>query len=286
MLRSFKLLDRILRGDATRMSELQEGNIRIPVVGLSAVIVLLGVGYGLCMGSFAMIRTGGEAHMQLIASAVKVPLLFGLTLAVTFPSLYVFNALIGSRLSIASALRLLLAALGVMLAVLASLGPIVVFFAVSTTSYPFMLLLNVLTGSAAGVLGLAFLLRTLHRLVLIQEGADWGQSCAESPPALPEPPADDSADPAAEEDGRDADADRPPAKRPGALDAVGGFTSEKAKAVFRVWMVVFALVGAQMSWVLRPFVGSPDQPFEWFRQRESNFFMAVFYAVRKLFGGE
>ena len=36
--------------------------------------------------------------MQVLASMVKVPLLFYLTLLVTLPSLYVFNALVGSRL--------------------------------------------------------------------------------------------------------------------------------------------------------------------------------------------
>jgi hypothetical protein len=42
----------------------------------------------------------------------KVPLLFGLTLLVTFPSLYVFNALVGSQLTLSSVLRLIVAADG------------------------------------------------------------------------------------------------------------------------------------------------------------------------------
>ncbi len=37
-----------------------------------------------------------------------------------------------------------------------------------------------------------------------------------------------------------------------------------------------------MSWVLRPFIGSPDIAFEWFRPRSSNFFEAVFQALRSL----
>jgi hypothetical protein len=43
------------------------------------------------------------------------------------------------------------------------------------------------------------------------------------------------------------------------------------------------VVGAQMGWVLRPFIGNPSQPFEWFRARESNFFEAVLNAIRTLF---
>jgi hypothetical protein len=250
MLKWFKQLDKILRGDATRLSLLTEGKIDIPIEGLPAVIILLGASYGLCMGSYAMIRTGGEAYMQMIASAVKMPLLFLLTLAVTFPSLYVFNALIGTRLSVLSALRLLIASLAVMLAVLASLGPIVVFFAVSTKSYPFMKLLNVATGTVSGVLGLGFLLQTLHRLVTVQEGAETPGRAANS---------QGDENPKSQEASDSSPA--PPAKGGGP----------------------FALVGAQMSWVLRPFIGSPELPFEWFRQRQGNFFVAVLQALGNLF---
>ena len=57
-----------------------------------------------------------------------------------------------------------------------------------------------------------------------------------------------------------------------------------ATTLFRIWVVVFAVVGAQMSWVLRPFLGAPGLPFELFREREGNFFMAVVNAVGNLLG--
>ena len=56
------------------------------------------------------------------------------------------------------------------------------------------------------------------------------------------------------------------------------------KTVFRIWLMVFGLIGAQMGWVLRPFIGAPGRPFEWFRTPESNFFQAVFHQVLSLFG--
>jgi hypothetical protein len=264
MFKSFKQLDKILRGDATRMSLLAEGQINIPIGGLSVAIILLGVLYGLCMGSFGMIRTAGETYLQLISSAIKIPMLFFLTLLVTFPSLYVFNALIGTRLSVIAALRLLIAALGVMMAVLASLGPIVVFFALSTKSYSFMVLLNVIMASIAGLLGLGFLLRTLDRLVFVQEGMGYLNSGAKSQSNQYKEVEGKKPDPIA------------------AFDRIGKFTTYKAKSVCRVWTIVFALVGAQMSWVLRPLIGCPNLPFELFRERESNFFAAVFQALIKL----
>ena len=52
------------------------------------------------------------------------------------------------------------------------------------------------------------------------------------------------------------------------------------KTVFKLWVIVFALVGAQMGWVLRPFIGNPNLPFTWFRGRESNFFQAVLHTFQ------
>jgi hypothetical protein len=143
-----------------------------------------------------------------------------------------------------------------MVAVLASLGPIVAFFSVSTTSYPFMLLFNVIVCAVSGALGLLFLLQTLHRLSLVDA----------TPAALPNRESSRSAEPA------------------GALDRVDDrVLGQHVKTVFRLWVIVFALVGAQMGWVLRPFVGNPDLPFVWFRGRESNFFQAVWRTFQSLF---
>ena len=58
------------------------------------------------------------------------------------------------------------ATLAVMLAVLASLGPIVVLFAASTRSYNFMVFVNTATVGLSGVLGLVFFLRTAGRLTV------------------------------------------------------------------------------------------------------------------------
>src|SRR5207302_8961902 len=112
---------------------------------------LLGVGYGFCMGFFGLFNRDVPEARLLLAGMLKVPALFFLTLAVTFPSLYVFNALVGSRLSLPVLARLMAATLGVLMAVLASFGPIVAFFSVTTTSYPFVLLLNVAVFALSGL---------------------------------------------------------------------------------------------------------------------------------------
>lgn len=263
MLHWFKQLDRILRGEATRLSALKAGTIDLNVGGLVIVLIILGLLYGLCMGLFSVIASGGRNYAQLAATTFKVPALFFLTLLVTFPSLYVFNALVGSRLTVSSVLRLLIAALGVMLAVLASLGTIVAFFSVSTSSYSFMILLNVVVFAISGFLGLLFLLQTLHRLSLAQE------------PELPIQPVESWTSEA------EATGAPPPltgTPEPSAIDRVDNrMLGPHVRVVFRIWMIVFSLVGAQMGWVLRPFIGDPNLPFALFRHRGSNFFEAVLH---------
>ena len=132
------------------------------------------------------------------------------------------------------------------------------FFSVSTTSYDFMVLLNVVVYAVAGCLGMAFLLQTLHRLSLVR----------------PEPPMTEATEQVGEEKAASTEL-----AMPGALDhADDQILSKHVKTVFWCWIVLFALVGSQMGWVLRPFIGAPDRPFAWFRERDSNFFQAVWQA--------
>jgi len=315
MLRWFKELDRILRGDATHLSALDRGSVEVPAFGLTVVVIILGVTYGACMGTFALLRPGGPEFMQLFASAVKTPALFLVTLIITFPSLYVFNALVGSKLLPLAVLRLLIASLGVNLAVLASLGPIVAFFSVTTTSYPFIVLLNVLIFAVAGILGLNFLLQTLHRLTVAQlppiersqppprpalapasearieiapvtsESSDTAAELIAAPPTkegAPEPSAAASSVQHSQPAPSSTVTAAPP--QTGALERLQLKSGNaQVRSIFRCWIFVFGAVGAQVGWLMRPFIGNPNQPFEWFRPRESNFFEAVLRTFWSLF---
>src|SRR5689334_352543 len=100
--RHFNELDRLLRGRAElrppeSLPAGADDRTRVSAARLSLLIVLLGVAYGACMGGFAVVSGRAGTWKQMLASAVKVPSLFLLTLAVTFPSLYVFGALINSN---------------------------------------------------------------------------------------------------------------------------------------------------------------------------------------------
>jgi hypothetical protein len=247
-----KSLDELMRGQLTRLESLREAKLAVPALGFAVLIEWLGMIYGLCMGTFNL-TSGGSGHaMQMVATTLKVPALFLLTLGVTFPSLYVFSALAGSPLRLPAALRLLISTLAIMLTTLASIGPIVCFFSFTTTSYPFMILLNVLVFAIAGLLGSAFLLQTLHRLILVFNAT------TESPTL----------------EG---------AENTGSLDRISGqMFGTRARVIFQAWVLGFGIVGAQMAWVLRPFIGRPGQAFTWFRPQSSNFFQALIGVVQNL----
>jgi hypothetical protein len=224
-------LDQTLRGAAVETVADGRAIVRASASHLAPLLLALAMFYGGCMGSFAVVSGRAGAWRQMISSAIKVPALFSLTLLVTFPSLYVFNALVGSRLNARALLNLLVSAMGVTIALLASFGTIVAFFSFTTDSHPFMVVLNVVAFAVAGIVGLSFLLRTLKRVSLPQD-----------------------------------------------------LSEGSIRIVFRLWLIVFALVGTQMSWVLRPFVGG-EAEFALFRARGSNFFQAVYYLALKLVGG-
>jgi hypothetical protein len=221
-------LDQLLRGEHTRKDDLQAGRVGLPARRLAMLAVGLGLVYGAAMGLFA--ATGGreQAWRHLVASAAKLPLLFGLTLLVTFPSLYVFAALANSRLRVRETLRLLVAAITVMLGVLASFAPVTVFFTLSTDSYRFMLFLNVVFPGS----------RAWWAWVPFRRGE----------PVFP--------------------------------DEAGAEEGRRARRIFRVWLLLFGVVGAQMAWILKPFVGNPQLPFAWVRDsRVSSFFEFVLRSV-------
>lgn len=65
-----------------------------------------------------------------------------------------------------------------------------------------------------------------------------------------------------------------------------GVYPRKALTIMRAWAVLFAFVGIQLAWNLRPFLGDRNQPFQVFGKYQGNFYAAVIYAVNKLFRGE
>ena len=65
-----------------------------------------------------------------------------------------------------------------------------------------------------------------------------------------------------------------------------GVYPKKALTIMRAWALLFAFVGVQLAWNLRPFLGDQNKPFRVFGNYQGNFYAAVIYAVNRLFTGD
>src|SRR5437763_12180172 len=93
MFRTLRFVDRLLRGAADSRSAAGEP-ARGAWVGL-AVLAIGGAAYGGVMGAFG--GFGTDRPLQILFSALKVPLLLAVTTALALPSFFVLNTLLGRR---------------------------------------------------------------------------------------------------------------------------------------------------------------------------------------------
>lgn len=54
--------------------------------------------------------------------------------------------------------------------------------------------------------------------------------------------------------------------------------------VMRLWILIYAFVGSQMAWTMRPFFGAPGLPFKLFRQLGGNFYANIFASMGEILG--
>ena len=67
--------------------------------------------------------------------------------------------------------------------------------------------------------------------------------------------------------------------------SAGGQAGEDGRRwVVRLWMFLYAFVGSQMAWTIRPFIGAPSIEFELFRQLGGNFYTNIFVSLGEILG--
>jgi hypothetical protein len=196
---------------------------------LVAIAVLSGF-YGATMGAIGFGGDMSKGILQAFTSAVKVPALYLLSVAICFPVLYIILVLMGARLRFAQTLSLILLALTLNSVLLASCAPILLFFMVTGADYHFVKLLHVAVFAFSGGWAMMALWQGLRAM------------CEKS-----------------------------------------DLYPRQAIRILQLWILIFGFVGTQMAWSLRPFVGSPDLPYQMFREgREGNFYKAVWTSIVNL----
>ena len=228
------MLDKVLRHRELYFEEIFEGKeVKTRICWFLLAILVLSGFYGLSMGATALSVDMNRGMMQMVSSALKVPLLYLLSIAVCYPVLYIVIVLMGSRLNFLQALTLILLALTLNSVLLASCAPIILFIIFAGWDYEFIKLLHVVIFAFSG----AWAMQALSQgLTIMCEKWD--------------------------------------------------LYPKQAIKILQLWILVFGLVGTQMAWSLRPFVGSPDMGFQLFRaDQEGNFYKAVWFSVKNITSG-
>jgi len=158
------IIERILRDRAGIWHQvIEERGLRqltLQMLASSAASLAM---YGLVLGASSSI-------VQALSSAIKLPLLFLITLAICLPTLYLFNLVFGARLSVMQAVTLIMTAITVIAVIALAFAPISLFFLITAPdSYEFYKLLNVAILVLAAVVGLRFLTSGMKALSEHQE---------------------------------------------------------------------------------------------------------------------
>ncbi|MFI5486798.1 hypothetical protein ACIBXA_15315 [Micromonospora echinaurantiaca] len=140
--------------------------------------------YGAVLGAF-------HSALMALTSAVKLPLLFLVTLVICLPTLYLFNLVFGARLSVRQSVALVMVAITVTSMLAVAFAPISLFFLITAPDYGFFKLLNVAILTLSAVVGLRFLTGGMQ--VLNEHGllapATAGQAASAGTPAAQAVPA-------------------------------------------------------------------------------------------------
>jgi hypothetical protein len=135
----FAATDDVLRRAPWVTRQLDSRRAILPLIGY---LVLFGLLYGATMGSFRALAAQPQWLLQIVYSAVKVPLLLMGSFLISLPSFYVLNSLLGLSGDFARAARSLIAAQAGLAIVLASLAPLTLMWYASSVNYQHALLFN------------------------------------------------------------------------------------------------------------------------------------------------
>lgn len=258
----------VLRDTAWFFEDIRKGlDLKNKIPALCGAVIAFFCVYGFILGAFHSVA-------QAFSSAIKLPLLFLATHLICFPALYVFNMLFGSRIRIDQYFTMLLGSAATMSVLMLGFAPIAFLYLITTDHYHFYKLLNVALFSIAGIVSVRFFYQGM--LALNVEDAALKLSDA-TPERRPSEIGDETAD-------TQQEVIQQKSKRVSRLESAPADPQFIRRRIIRVWIVLYAIVGSQLSWSLSPFLGDPAQPFMIIHDGDGNFFMNVLQALFKALG--
>jgi hypothetical protein len=170
---------------------------------VAIIMIVFGGVYGAVMGSFS-----GARFVQMLFSAMKLPILLVATFALSLPSFFVVTTLVGLRDDFAASVRAIATTQAGLTIILFSLAPFTVLWYVSFERYEAAILFNLLMFAVASISS-QWLLRRFYQPLIR--------------------------------------------------------SNPRHRVMMWGWLLIYAFVGIQMGWVLRPFIGQPDVETTFFR---------------------
>jgi hypothetical protein len=110
--------------------------------------------YGTVMGSY-------HSFIQSIAAGLKVTFLFLMSLTICFPSFFVIQQVLGSKMTLRQMLIIVLSGFVLASAIALSFAPIIILFQVTGGNYHFLQLLHVAIFMFAGIFGMRLMIDAL-----------------------------------------------------------------------------------------------------------------------------
>jgi hypothetical protein len=240
----------------------------------------------LSLAAYGAVLGASHSPEQAGSSAVKLPLLFLATLAICLPTLYLFNLIFGARLTMLQAVTLIMTCITVISVLALAFAPISLFFLITAHNYEFFKLLNVAILILSALVGLRFLTSGMTALNHYQQQQLAAERAAAAQAEQQAMMAASAAFPAPTADSGGGVAVLAPAP-PAPAQAPVYYTAPPARptsaALLYIWIALFGFVGTQLAWTLRPFFGSPNQPFQVFRHLQGTFYEDIFRTIGNLF---
>lgn len=164
------VLEEFLKRSDQFLTNLAEGkNLKTYFLNSNLAVLLLSVIYGATMGLYS----GG---LQIVYSALKVPMLLLISFYVTVPSYYVLYSLLGGKRSLRQTVTLLLSGFTIMTTILLAFVPVNLFFLLTTPrsseAHSFTAILNISIFTLGGFFALLYLIKGA-KVLYKDSGEEW-----------------------------------------------------------------------------------------------------------------
>lgn len=182
-------------------------------------IISLTITGAIAFGTYGFIIGLHENILYALASMIKLPCLYLITLAICMPAFFIFDSFIGSKASMLQSMAMALTATCIIGILLVGFAPVTLLFLITNNNDAVFQFLNIIFFTISGLVGVRFFYYT----ILSDSKEDT-------------------------------------------------LLYNKRRTVVRIWMILYAFVGTQLAWTLRPFFGAASENFVFIREIKGNFY--------------